>query len=192
MWKKEVVILERRSILQWHDFCVWYKWPGRDMSLILMHFYVSPVVRHDAWRNQDEIPQWFPLHCNKASGLWLQTDAFVMPLLIYHLFYVIDYKSVLFICSSILSQSWSSLPCCPFAVAVYLLSTLYFNAFYIYRRHFYSIFAYSYQRYFIFTRGFFIRKMGKCFVVLKLFWQRLVYLTKQCENMSEGFFFNLQ
>lgn len=154
--------MERNSLLEWNKSCVCYRRPGAGMSLILMHFYVSPVVQRDAWRNQDEIPQWFPLHCIKASGFRSQSDAFLRSQVIYDQFMILNIKVSFFICSSLLSQSWISLPCRPFAVAVYLL-LLCISLHFIYR-HFYSIFAYSYQRFFIFTQVF-IRKNGKMYLL---------------------------
>lgn len=51
-WKQEcekVHLVERNSMLGWNNTCVCFRHAGADMSLILMHFYVSPVVQRDAW-----------------------------------------------------------------------------------------------------------------------------------------------
>lgn len=169
--------MERNSALERNKSWVCYRWPGADMSLILMHFYVSPFVQRDAWRNQDEIPQWFPfaLHQGVRSVF---TDWCILKVSsnLWSVYYI-EYKSVLFfIRSCLLCQSWISLPCGPFAVAVIVTCIL---LHFIYR-HFHCIFAYSCQ-------SFYKKKWENLFFVLKLFWQWLVYLTKQCEIMSWGF-----
>lgn len=106
--------------------------PGEDMSLILMHFYVSPIVLRDAWRNQDEIPQWFSLHCIKTSGCHPKTDAFWKSQVIYDLFYVNKIKVscfyTQFLIKSKLDLSALLALCCSCLLSV----TLYFIAFYMY------------------------------------------------------------
>lgn len=145
-------------MLEWNKSCVCYRRPGADMSLILMHFYVAPIVQRNAWRNRDEIPQWFYLHCIKVSGCRPKTGAFWRSQVIYDLFMILNINVSFFIRSSLISQSWISLPCRPFAVAVYFL-LLCISLHFLYR-HF-ILFLLSYQRFFIFTHVF-IRKMGKC------------------------------
>lgn len=110
--------------------------PGADMSLILMHFYVSPVVQCDVI----QMKYLSGSLCIKVSGCCQETDASWRSWVIYDLFVILNIKVSYFIRISLLSQSWISLPCWPFAVAVYLLLLRISMHLYIYR-HFCSIFA---------------------------------------------------
>lgn len=151
--------MEGNSMLEWNKSCVCWRQPGADMNLILMHFYVSPVVQRDAWDSQDEIPQWFFLHCIKASGCRPKTDAFWRSRVIYDLFMILNIKVSFFytqfLIKSKLDLSALSALCC----SLLLIVTLYFRC--ILYIDVFILFLLSYQRFFIFTHVF-IRKMGKC------------------------------
>ena len=144
--------MEGNSMLEWNKSCVCWRQPGADMNLILMHFYVSPVVQRDAWDSQDEIPQWFFLHCIKASGCRPKTDAFWRSRVIYDLFMILNIKVSFFytqfLIKSKLDLSALSALCC----SLLLIVTLYFRC--ILYIDVFILFLLSYQRFFIFIHVF--------------------------------------
>lgn len=124
-----------------------------------------------ASRRQDVVQRQWCIQM-VSSNLWSVCDIKYRGNLFYTQFFIkskLDFSALSALCCSRL-----------------LIFTLYFNAFLYIIDIFLILFLLSYQRFFIFIHVF-IRKMKKKCMCFQLFWQWLVYLTKQCEIMSWGY-----